>query len=195
MAVLKDLFSSIDAHITPLFEKVDGFRMSVGDDSLLPTTISSLKSDILQRALDMYVKNLISKVNVVNALIHIAHLCRYTKHILMGMSEERLASKEYMMYNAAIEYLPKHICVILEGLSGDHFLPSATDTNGNRGVDYCGETYNYVITPYSICSSYGDPIVSPSLERYERIYEDVKNAGYPQEVTMYALEQVKAILL
>ena len=123
--ILPDFYSKFKAHIEPLYKKVDIFHESIGDENLPGGTIEELKDNIMNLAIDDYVKEVFSDMEGVQAITLFSQLCRETKkkrenHKPMENDDSEDTTIEYDIYNSVVCIVSNHIRTYLHSVCAKH---------------------------------------------------------------------------
>ena len=198
--ILPDFYPKFKAHIEPLYKKVDIFHESIGDENLPGGTIEELKDNIMNLAIDNYVKEVFSDMEGVQAITLLSQLCRETKkesenHIPKDNNQD--ITIEYDIYNSIVCIVSNHIRTYLHSVCAKHGKRLTIDYYGGEenaiALDIPSDRLKYIIAPDSIAEITVDG--GFGMPKYDVFCENVANSDYPDEVKEYTLGQAKILLV
>ena len=196
--ILPDFYPKFKAHIEPLYKKVDIFHESIGDENLPGGTIEELKDNIMNLAIDNYVKEVFSDMEGVQAITLFSQLCRETKkesenHIPKDNNQD--ITIEYDIYHSIVCIVSNHIRTYLHSVCAKHRKGLTIDYYGGEesaiALDIPSDRLKYIIAPDSIAETAPGRFGTP---KYDVFCENVTNSDYPEEVKEYVLGQAKILL-
>ena len=187
--VLPSFYAGIVAELEPIYRDIDEFCLRLQDRLKLKTD-KTLKKDVLNHTVDIYVRREISNNPFVEILATLSQLCRECNDII-GIRNNvfNMISLQYKVYNAIAHRVPAIIKDTLiercESYGGCQ-IDAEPDFDGADGVLIEG---NYIITPYSISTQYRFP-VSCTSKAHKTITENISNSDYCEDVKRYLLGEL-----